>query len=293
MTGADRSLDVLVSGYASMDETYHASRLAGAAQTGVLHGPVRPSTRPGGCGPNTARSLAGLGVRVGLVTWLGNDPEGRAFLAGLTEAGVDVGSVEVGDGPSPRSLMIYDAQGNAACYFHPSGSTRQSITAEVTGRLRSASWLALTVGPRSLTEQLLDQRGSTTRVAWALKADPQAFPPALCRRLLSADLICLNRAELTFLNDALGLPAESGPMDLVEQGAGCVALTRGPDGYTVATQDGAAEVAVEPIAVDDPTGAGDAFFAGILAGLIRGEEPIGAAANGAQVARAYLREVPA
>ncbi len=292
MTVTAQSLDVLGSGYASIDESYHASRLAGAAQTGVLHGPVRPPPRPGGCGPNTARSLARLGIRVGLVTWLGDDPDGRGFLAGLAEAGVNLTGVELGDGPSPRSLMIYDAQGNAACYFHPSGSAAQRMSVEVAGLLSSVPWLALTVGPRALTEQLLDRRDSTTRVAWALKADPEAFPPALCRRLLSADLICLNHAELTFLTEALGQPAESGPMDLVEQGARCVALTRGPDGYTVATRGGAVEVTVEPIAVDDPSGAGDAFFAGILAGLISGEEPMDAAANGARLARAHLEEMP-
>jgi sugar/nucleoside kinase (ribokinase family) len=302
MTSSDLPLEVLVSGYASIDDVYHASRLAGPAQSSTLTGPVLPPTRPGGCGPNTARSLAGLGIRVGLVTWLGNDPGGRAFLAGLAEAGVDVTGVELGAGSSPRSLMIYDANGEAACYFHPSGSDQQRITPEVEILLGSVPWLAVTVGSQALTEQLLDRRDAGTHLAWALKSDPGAFPLGLCRRLVRADLICLNQRELAFVGGALGLQADTQPMDLVEQGARCVALTRGTDGYTVATAAGVEEVSVEGLSVEDPTGAGDAFFAGVLAGLIRGEEPINAAANGARVARAHLlaqgvpsspREVPA
>lgn len=280
--------EVVVSGYASIDEAYTVSRLAGAAQTGILSGPVRPDARPGGCGPNTARTLARLGVRTGLVTWVGDDPQGRAFLTGLQEAGVDVTGVEMGRGPSPRSLLIYDPNGDAACYFHPSGSGGQRIGPAVEPQLEAAAWLAITVGSSLLTGQILDRRGPETRLAWNVKADPDAFPPELCRRLVGADLVCLNRGELAFVAAALQLPSAAEPMQLVEHGAGCVVLTRGADGYLVATAEGAVERPVQQIASDDPTGAGDAFFAGVLAGLLRGEPPTDAAAAGARVAADFL-----
>ena len=280
--------EVMVSGYASIDEAYTVSRLAGAAQTGILSGPVRPDGRPGGCGPNTARALARLGVRTGIVTWVGDDPQGRAFLAGLQEAGVDVTGVEMGRGPSPRSLLIYDPSGDAACYFHPSGSAGQRIGPVVEAQLEAAAWLAITVGSSSLTAQILDRRGPETRLAWNVKADPDAFPPELCGRLVGADLVCLNRGELAFLAAALQLPSAAEPMQLVEHGAGCVVLTRGADGYLVATAEGAVERQVQQVASEDPTGAGDAFFAGVLAGLVRGEPPVDAAAAGARLAADFL-----
>lgn len=282
--------EVLVSGYASIDEAYTASRLAAAAQTGVLSGPVRPEARPGGCGPNTARMLARLGVRSGVVTWLGDDPQGRAFLAGLEEAGVDTTGVEVGRGPSPRSLLIYDREGDAACYFHPSGSAEQRVGPEIEDQMAGAAWLAITVGPRAVTEQLVDRRGLGTRLAWNVKADPDAFPPDLCRGLAAADLICLNRGELAFLADALGLPTGDEPMQLVERGAGCVVLTRAAHGYRVLTATDQVERTVAEVASDNPTGAGDAFFAGVLAGLIRGQTPVEAAALGAETAADFLAE---
>jgi ribokinase len=279
---------VIVSGYASIDEAYTVSRLAGAAQTGILSGPVRPDARPGGCGPNTARALARLDVATGVVTWLGDDPQGRACLAGLVAADVDVTGVEMGRGPSPRSLLIYDPNGDAACYFHPSGSAEQVVSAALEAQLASAAWLAITVGPRPLTEQLLDRRGSATRLAWNVKADPDAFPGELCRRLIAADLVCLNRGELAFVADALQLAPAAQPVTLVERGARCVVLTRGADGYSVATAEGTVERSVEAIKSEDPTGAGDAFFAGVLAGLVRGQGPIEAAATGAQTAADFL-----
>jgi sugar/nucleoside kinase (ribokinase family) len=279
---------VIVSGYASIDEAYTVSRLAGAAQTGILSGPVRPDARLGGCGPNTARALARLGVATGVVTWLGDDPQGRAYLAGLVAADVDVSGVEVGIGPSPRSLLIYDRNGDASCYFHPSGSAEQEVSPALEAQLANAAWLAIAVGPRALTEQLLDGRGSATRLAWNVKADPDAFPPELCRRLIAADLVCLNRGELAFVADALQLSAPAEPMSLVERGAKCVVLTRGADGYSVATAEGAVERPVEAIKSEDPTGAGDAFFAGVLAGLVRGQHPTAAAATGAQTAAEFL-----
>lgn len=285
---ADDRLQVLVSGYASLDEAYTASRLAGASQTGVLSGAVRPAPRHGGCGPNAAKVLAGLGVRTGVVTWVGNDREGRAFVEALIRSGVDVTGVEVGEGASPRSLLIYDASGEAACYFHPSGSASQRVGPELGRLVAAVPWLAITVGPAALSQALLGARGSATRLAWSVKADPAAFPPELCRRLVTADVVCLNQRELGFVADVLGLRPDLRPEHLLEHGAGCVVLTRGRAGYLVAASGLSAECAVEPVEAVEPTGAGDAFFAGLLAGVVHGDDPTSAAKRGAAAAREYL-----
>lgn len=278
---------VVVSGYASIDEVYTASRLAGRAETGVLSGPVRPASRHGGCGPNTGRLLAGLGVRTGVVSWVGDDPEGRALLDSLIDAGVDTTGVAVGRGATPRSLMIYDATGDAACYFHPSDSATQEIGADVRDLVGTADWLVITVGPANVNQALLAAQGPQTRLVWSVKADPLAFPPELCARLVSADLVCLNRGELQFLASSLDLP-DATPEAVVERGARCVALTSGADGYAVVTRDVRTEGTVERATVADATGAGDAFLAGLMAGVVAGEDPVSAARRGAVVSRQYL-----
>jgi fructokinase len=285
---ARASLDVVVSGYASIDEAYQANRIAEAGQTGILRGPVHPEKSWGGCAPNAAIALARLGLRVGLVTWLGQDLDGRRYRERLRDAGVELVDVPVGPGPSPRSILIYDPRGRAACYFHPSGSVDQRLRPAAARRMRAARWLAVTVGPALLTEEVLAAAPSA-RVAWNVKADPEAFPPPLCRRLVAAALVCLNESELAFISEALGVPALE-PEDLIGLGAGCVILTRGELGYEVVTEGERRGERVAPIEAPDPTGAGDAFFAGALAGFARGLQPMAAARAGAAAAEAHLRE---
>src|SRR5687768_6255207 len=75
-----RDHDVLVSGYASIDTVYQARASPQVGATTLLQGPVVSLPRCGGCGPGAAVALARAGCRVGLLTWLGDDPEGAGCL---------------------------------------------------------------------------------------------------------------------------------------------------------------------------------------------------------------------
>lgn len=73
-----------------------------------------------------------------------------------------------------------------------------------------------------------------------------------------------------------------------------VVTTCGRDGVIVgAAGSDLVRVAVEPIEVVDPTGAGDSFNAGLLAALARGLNPVDAATDAARVARIGLTSVGA
>jgi sugar/nucleoside kinase (ribokinase family) len=73
-----------------------------------------------------------------------------------------------------------------------------------------------------------------------------------------------------------------------------VVTTCGRDGVIVgAAGNKLVHVAVEPIDVVDPTGAGDSFNAGLLAALARGLDPVAAATDAARVAREGLTSVGA
>jgi sugar/nucleoside kinase (ribokinase family) len=205
-TGVQDDLDVLVSGYASIDTVYHASAPPQAGTTALLRGPVIAPPRCGGCGPGAAVALARAGSRVGLITWLGDDPEGQACLQEWIDADIDRDGVVVAAGrASPRSLLFYDPDGGATCYYHPSGSAGLRLTSQAHALLSRAAALAITVGPAPLTEALLAERRPDQLLAWNVKADPNAFPATL-RALLAreAGVICLNRDELEFV--ASGLP---------------------------------------------------------------------------------------
>ncbi len=73
-----------------------------------------------------------------------------------------------------------------------------------------------------------------------------------------------------------------------------VVTTCGRDGVIVGQRGAAlAHVDVQPVDVVDPTGAGDSFNAGLLAGLARGLTPVDAAREGALVAAGAVRTVGA
>jgi ribokinase len=283
---------VLVAGYTSLDSAFVTETLPRGGETSILEGDVLPPLRWGGCAPNVALWLRRLDVPVALVAWLGDDDAGHRYRDRLESAGVDLRGLSVGPGSSPRSLLVYPRNGEGFCLFHPSGADDQVF--EAGALIDEAGWIAMTVGAERLTRSLLEVlepalAGGRTRLAWDVKADRRAFPPDLVARLARAHLVHLNREETAFVGQALGLGRSVEPEDLLERGAAVVALTRGRDGATVVWAEGRRDLPAEPVDVPDPTGAGDAFLAGMLAGLRRQKSPPQAARLGMEVASRFLR----
>jgi len=282
--------EVVVCGYASLDLVWHASGRPAPDRTVLLEGPVAPEPAFGGCAPNVALELAARGCSVGLVSWLGDDQEGRRYLGRLMAAGIDVAGVVVGSGrPSPRTLLIYDPEGGCTCCFHPSGSCEQGLSEEARRRIAVARAVAVTVGPSRVTREVLGAISPGTMLAWNVKADLDAFPPDLRARLLAlADLVCLNRAELPFLAEVLDEPGGDPAPRLAETFATTIAVTAAAEPVRVIWPGGQARIPVRGVTVADPTGVGDAFFAGCLAARLAGADPAVAAREGVAAALGFL-----
>jgi sugar/nucleoside kinase (ribokinase family) len=116
-------------------------------------------------------------------------------------------------------------------------------------------------------------------VVWAVKADPDAYPPPLAARLLArADVVLLSAGERAFLARQ-GVAPRAGALVVETHGAGGVRWRR----------DGRAGAApVVPLPVADTTGAGDAFAAGVIAGLAAGGGDEAAVRRGIETSRALL-----
>src|SRR5438128_2231731 len=116
-------LDAVVAGDAAITFAWQVSVPPSPGRTSKLLGAVEPEGRFGGCAPGVALALAELGHRVALVSWLGDDDYGRAYLTYLQSGHVDTAGVEIAAGQSSaRALMLYDAHGSATCPHHPSGA---------------------------------------------------------------------------------------------------------------------------------------------------------------------------
>ena len=125
-----------------------------------------------------------------------------------------------------------------------------------------AEWVCVTVGPASVADEILAMIRDRTRLVWVVKADRKAFAPRLAARLAArADVISASRSEAAFLVEAIAAAPPRRSQIRVE--------TRGSDGASVAWRGNVVDVPALPLAVSDPTGAGDTFDGGLIAALIK------------------------
>ncbi|TWF73498.1 2-dehydro-3-deoxygluconokinase [Kitasatospora viridis] len=237
----------------------------------------------GGAESNVAGVLAALGVPTAWVSRVGDDGFGRRLLTELAGHGVDTTGVAV-DPDRPTGLYVkeggphgpvprYYRAGSAAAALGPEHLADPAVARLLDGaRLLHLSGItpALSDSCLALVRALLARPGRPT-VSFDLNWRPALWrrrDPAVLRELLdAADLVLLGADEA---EAALGTgdPAElrallPGPATVVVKDAGHLVTAVERDGSS--TSEPALAVTVV-----EPTGAGDAFAAGYLAGTLRG-----------------------
>lgn len=251
-----------------------------------------------GAESNVAMYLADHAVPVRWVSAVGADPFGERVRREVAACGVDVSGVRV-DPERPTGLLVKDPgpDGTGVRYYR-SGSAAAALGPGLLAdeAVRTAGLLHLTgvtaaLSPscRALVEEAL--RGPLP-VSFDVNHRPALWPPDTAPGVLRA---LADRADIVFvgLDEAQTLwgSALSGAEDVR-------ALLPGPrllvvkDGATGATVfDGGAAYTVPALRTDvvEPVGAGDAFAAGFLAGLLRGESLTTALRLGHLTAGAALR----
>ena len=220
----------------------------------------------GGCAGNIAYTLRGLGGEPVVLAAIGND--GQAYLARMTELGIDTSSVlQVAGSYTAQALIITDADNNQITAFHP-GAMQQAH--EIGLPPRQDIRLAL-IGP--------DGRDAMLRRAADLSAAgiPFVFDPGqglpmfdgddLRRFIAQATWVAVNDYEGKMLCDRTGY----GLAELSRSHLAGVVVTLGAEGCDVWVQGDCTRVpGVAAEAVLDPTGCGDAFRGALLYGLEQG-----------------------
>ncbi len=264
-------LDVLAAGYPGMDRIMRVNRAPKSGETAIiLEDPQLEEATIGGCPSNIAVACARLGLKAGVVIVLGEDAEGLRYREALasegvyTQAGVNV----VSGGRTPRTFLYIGPDGRHQTFFDPGVSARQDIELQLEDSLaRGARWGVITVGNaghnRVVTEWLL-RHG--VPILWSLKNDAQSYPLSLVERLVEVcKILIMNDDEAHSLQAILNLRSIEA---LLERGPDTLILTLGAQGSRIIQRNRTQTVpAVQPRRVVDPTGAGDAFTAGVLFGL--------------------------
>jgi sugar/nucleoside kinase (ribokinase family) len=265
-------MDVLVTGYPSIDHIANVSHSPGVGETARLY-ELPDNVTYGGCGTNVGVALARLGFRVGAAVVLGDDLYGMDYSRHLAALGIDTANVIALRGhKTSRSFLFLNPDGQYQNFFFPGAADSWSGPLELKG-VENYCYALVTVGQFDYNRQFVAQvRATDVPLVWSLKPDIVAYPPDMIEDFARASaFIIMNHIEAAYVLESLHHRKVE---DLLRETTEGVIITRGEHGAQVITAGGKVDVpAVPPREVVDPTGAGDGFTAGFLAGLLRDETP--------------------
>jgi ribokinase len=268
--------EVLVAGSYNAGLTIYGDRFPRPGET-VLGGQFEWG--PGGKGANQAIGLKRLGIDVCFAVKLGSDVFGEHARRVLAREGLPEQAIMTGAGPTGIAFILVGADGQNAIMVAPganlelAGADVAALGDDVLGSGHDCCRIAL-VQLECRTELAVDighwarQRGArcVLNTAPARPLPPESLP--------LFDILTPNETELAALTRYLDIPGDSveeRALGLTRYGVGDVIVTLGERGAVWASEQGVQRFDAYDTEVVDTTGAGDAFTAGLVAGLAAGE----------------------
>ncbi|MCL6429579.1 MAG: carbohydrate kinase [Anaerolineae bacterium] len=241
---------------------------------------------PGGAPANVAVAATRLGLRAGFVGKVGDDAFGHHLQQVLVAERVDVRGLRFD--AKVRTTLAFIAQPDVNSYeilFYRNPGADMLLGPEELDRSLLASTRAFHFGSITLIAE--PSRSATlealrlARVAGALTSldvnyRPTLWPDAETAReavlgvLPAANMVKVNEIELGLLTGTDDLA--QGSATLLGLGPQLVVVTLGPEGSYFCCAQGAGHVPAFTVETVDATGCGDAFVAGLLTGLLAGED---------------------
>jgi sugar/nucleoside kinase (ribokinase family) len=256
------SCEVLCYGEIGVDNIIQADGLP-SPENAVF--PKSDSYHSGGAASNTAVWLAALGVNVKLTgNALGRDPYGDMIMEGLRKyPKIDLSLVEQREGvtsPFTRAIVTPDGERSFLIFGYPQ-APKVRLTKEM---LDGVKYLALDLygGPERLDmARLAFETGVSTAIGDVIWPDHPVLP---------FTSIATNSAP--YIRQSYpGLDVREHICKLQAISKGIVITTDGPQNVHTLDQHGNGFIVQPPsVTAIDATGAGDAFRAGLLYGLLQG-----------------------
>lgn len=253
--------------------------VAGEALFDLIQDPdgrLRPCA--GGSPFNVALALARLGLPVRYLNPLSTDRFGAQFVALLQEAKVEVSGSRV-LAPTSLAVVQVDANGVPAYGFYREGVADRALDpgsidfSEVQPQLFHVGSLALlppdgaawtSALARALAAGVCTSVDANMRPA--LARDPQQYAQQAREALTQASIVKVSDEDLEVMG-LHGDPHEQALALLDAKATQCVILTRGAQGAWAYTANTHLHVPAPRVSLVDTVGAGDCFYAGLLARL--------------------------
>lgn len=270
-------IEVIGFGALNIDQIYSVARM--------LRDGEAPMTdfllSPGGSAANTIYGLARLGVVGGFIGTVGDDEAGGMLLDDFRNVSVDTGQIRIKKAKTGTTLCLTDKRGRRAIYVLPGANSLLESDDIDLDYIKQARILHLSsfAGERHLEiqKQLIDHIPTSVKVSFA--------PGSIYTARGLADLSpIIKRTYVLFINrkeieELTGEEFQKGAQSCLGRGCQVVAVTLGEGMKRKATTaacylaSGDREYMIEAIRTKrvpgDTIGAGDAFAAGFLFGLLR------------------------
>ena len=236
--------------------------------------------QPGGCAANTAISLGKLGVSAAVCGCLGEDMLGDFVEHDLRSRGIDTSGVRRTDALGTSKTVIVPVVGEDRRFVHTFGANAALTAGDIGPGALEAAEVAYVGGylilpglrEKELAVRLRAARAAGTRVVLdvAVPAGSRLSAGAASELLPLADYFVPN------FDEARALTGEADPSRqadrLVERGAQVVAIKLGDRGVYVRSGNDAFEIPAPCVEAVEASGAGDAFAAGLILGILEGWE---------------------
>jgi ribokinase len=264
--------DVVGFGALNVDKLFKVNKIAGAEEEGFIKDCEEAC---GGSAANTIVGLARLGCKTGFIGKIANDREGRMLIEDFRREGVDTnGIIHAKGGRSGTVMGFVDEKGERALYVDPGVNDTIAFNEIDREYAFNTQFIHLTsfVGEKSFQTQkrLIEILPEKVKVSF----DPgelyarkglDALEPIVRRTFV----LMPNQREIEILTKAKDY--KKGAEILLERGVKIVAVKLGSNGCYVTDGKENHHVNRFNVKVVDTTGAGDAFCAGFLYGLINGK----------------------
>ncbi len=234
----------------------------------------------GGCAANAATDMARLGIKVGAVGCVGEDTFGRFLVDALTGQGVDTTYIRRLPDVGTSGTLIINVRGEDRRFVHTMGANARLTACHIPVE-RFADCKILYVGGYLLAPGLAAEELATVfkkakasgvrTVLDVVLPGPGDHKKSLAPLLPETDVFLPNSDEaaaITGLDD----PCQQAQR-FVEAGAQTVVITCGGEGTVLASDGLRLRAGAYRVPFVGGTGAGDAFDAGYIAGMIQGMSP--------------------
>jgi sugar/nucleoside kinase (ribokinase family) len=239
---------VWIVGPIAWDSVYYVDQLPSA---GNFVQSIRNIERPGGTAANSAIGIASTGIETGFVGYLGDDAHSQNLMKTLHDSGIKNLHMQKLHGPPSHVLIVIDKQGE------------RTIIGLSEDRLDTVTLEGADLNPGDIVVFQL----------WRdhFKKDLEIAKRAGCFTIVGIEALS---SDIT-ADIAIGSASDSTAQGKIESHLGRfsrIVVTHGAQGATEYSDKGMVNQAAHSVKAVDATGAGDAFLAGYVSALAKGEE---------------------